>query len=244
MLIILYMEYKFDWGEKIMRKPDKKVVSNLLLLVAFALFLALATVRYAPMITRKMQSPEDFVRLLHSYGNVGIFVFMFFQVLQVVIAVIPGEVVQAAGGYAYGMVFGTVYSAVGILAGSVTAFYLSRIFGYRLVKRLMPRGSFERFEFLLNSKRIETALFILFLIPGLPKDVLTYIAGFTPVNAPRFFLISILGRLPGIFVSALIGANMHEKQYAGVAIASAAALVLFIIGVAVKEKVIRRLRTE
>lgn len=227
-----------------MENKKIRIAINLMVLVLFILLLTYLTVRYAPQIKQLIQKPEEFEKFLRSYGNISILIFILFQVVQVVVAAIPGELVQVAGGYVYGILFGTVYSAAGIFLGSMAAFFFARIFGYRLVKNLMPKGSLEKFEFLLNGKRADVALFILFLIPGLPKDVLTYISGFTPIDPYRFFLITLVARLPGIFASALIGASMRERQYTGVIIMCVIALMLSILGLAVKERIIGHLKKQ
>jgi uncharacterized membrane protein YdjX (TVP38/TMEM64 family) len=81
-------------------------------------------------------------------------------------------------------------------------------------------------------------MFVLFLIPGIPKDILTYIAGLTPVKPVKFLMIAVVARLPALFVSCYIGANLQERNYAVVIAASIAAILLFIAGVFLKDRVI------
>ena len=77
-------------------------------------------------------------------------------------------------------------------------FYAARLLGYPLVRLLVPPTQLEKFSFMLSSSKSEAAMFILFLIPGIPKDILTYIAGITPVKPLRFFVIITIGRLPAL----------------------------------------------
>ncbi|MGI6776912.1 MAG: TVP38/TMEM64 family protein [Acetivibrionales bacterium] len=175
--------------------------------------------------------------MLASYGFSGVPVFIFFQFAQVIVAAIPGEVVQIAGGYIYGTFYGTLFSIVGILAGYITAFLLSRLMGYPIVKAFVAEKHIKKFQFLMNSRKSEIALFVLFLIPGLPKDVLVYIAGLTPVRPIRFLTLAMSARLPALVGSSFIGANLQKRNYAIAAIVSIIAVVLFVLGVFLRDRI-------
>lgn len=213
---------------------------NIILVVLFIGVLSFVTVKYAPSITKLVSTPEKLKDILLSYGYKSAFVFVLLQVLQVVIAVIPGEVIQVAGGYVYGTFFGSLLSVSGILIGSIIAFFTVRLLGYSLVRIFVPQKQIEKFDFLMNNPKSEIAMFILFLLPGLPKDILTYIAGLTPVKPLRFFIIVMVARLPGLIVSSYIGTNIQEKNYLSVIIISTIAFVLFAAGLLLKDKVIDR----
>jgi uncharacterized membrane protein YdjX (TVP38/TMEM64 family) len=213
-------------------------------LVVFAVFIAalvFVTVKFTPSIMGMIKDPEQFRDLLLSYGSMSAFVYMLFQVLQVVIAVIPGEVVQIAGGYVFGAVWGTALTVAGILVGTAIVFFATRLFGYKFVKSLIPQKDLEKFNFLVNGEKAEIAMFVLFLIPGLPKDVLTYIAGLTPIKPLRFLLISSIARLPGILGSAIIGASLQNKNYVAVIVVSVIAIVLFVGGLLLRDRIINKI---
>lgn len=203
--------------------------------------LVFASIKYAPALTRLMSKPEKFKELLESYGTASALIFILLQALQIVIAVIPGEVVQIAGGYAFGTFLGTVYSVTGTVLGTLVVFFATRLLGYSLVKMFVPQKKLEQFDFLMNNPKSEIAIFILFLIPGIPKDALTYIAGLTPIKPLRFVLIATIARFPGLWGSAYIGANLQEKDYLAVWILSGASLILFVIGLLNKDKIINKL---
>jgi uncharacterized membrane protein YdjX (TVP38/TMEM64 family) len=225
-----------------MKKPTKGIIwLNLLLLTLFFVVMTYLTIKFAPQVTHLIKKPDRFRDLLASYGPISILVFIFFQIMQVVIAAIPGELVQLAGGYVYGTVFGTIYSTIGILLGSVIAFYISRILGFTLVKNFVSQKDLEKFTFLINSPKSEITMFLLFLIPGIPKDTLVYIAGFTPIKPRLFFVICTIARFPGILASSFIGANIQERDYLPVIVVSAIACVVFIIGLLKKEAIISKL---
>ena len=225
-----------------MKKPTKITLwLNLLLLGLFISFMAYLTVKFAPSFTHLFTKPDRFRDFLASYGPISIPVFIFFQIIQVVIAAIPGELLQLAGGYVYGTFFGTIYSTVGILLGSISAFYISRLLGSSLVKNFVSQKSLEKFTFLINSPKSEIMMFLLLLIPGIPKDTLVYLAGFTPIKPRLFFVISTIARLPGILASSYMGANIQERDYLPVIVISVITCLLCVIGLLKKEAIINKL---
>lgn len=227
----------------LIEKKKLKLIINIVLIAGFLAVLVFAAVRYGPEITRLASKPEQFREVLNSYGWQGVLIFMLIQLLQVVIAAIPGEFVQLAGGYIYGTWLGTLYSLTGIVAGSVIVFYVARLLGFPLVKTFVSQKNLEKFDFMMNSSKSEIAMFILFLIPGIPKDILTYIAGLTPVKPLRFFVIITVGRLPALLASSYIGYNTQKGNYLVVIILSAAALVLFTAGILFKDKIINKVQS-
>lgn len=225
-----------------MEKQKKQpVLLNLILITLFIVLITYLTVKYTGRVTELIKEPDKFRNLLNSYGSISILVFIFFQIIQVVIAAIPGEFVQIAGGYVYGTVLGTVYSTIGILLGSIIVFCISRFLGFAVVKRFIPEKSIEKFNFLINSPKSEIAMFLLFLIPGIPKDIVVYIAGLTPIKPVRFFIVFTIARFPALMGSSYIGANLQERNYLPVIIVSAIACILFAAGVLAKDKVISKL---
>jgi len=91
---------------------------------------------------------------------------------------------------------------------------------------------------MINSKKADAAMFVLFLIPGIPKDVLTYIAGITPVRPLKFFAIITIGRLPALLASSYIGSSTEKGNYLIVILLSAAAIILFFAGILLKDRII------
>lgn len=225
-----------------MKNRKEKIILNIIMLSVFIILLTYITIRYAPVITKLISNPEKFRVFLLSYGNISILVFMLFQVLQVVIALIPGELIQIAGGYVYGTFFGTFYSSLGILLGSIITIYIVRLLGYSIIKLFVSEQSLKKFNFLINNEKSEIAMFVLFLIPGLPKDILTYIAGITPIKLRNFFVITTIARFPGILISSFVGSNLQAKQYPEVISASLVAISFFVIGFFVKDKLINLIR--
>ena len=221
-----------------MGKMRSKIDINIILVTIFVGTLAYLTIRFGPELTRLVSNPQQFREYLLSFGQWSAVVFILFQVVQVVIAVIPGEPVQLAGGYMFGTVMGTIYSTIGITVGYIIVFFTVKLFGYPLVKEFVSEKEFEKFSLLINSPKLEATIFLLFLIPGIPKDILVYIAGLTPINPFIFFLIITIARTPAMIGSSYIGAKIETSEYLIAIIVSTIASILFVLGFIYKDKII------
>ena len=165
-----------------------------------------------PDLYRTFSDPSVLRDYLRSYGQWTPWVFMMIQSLQVVISPIPGEATGLLGGYLFGVGWGLFYSTIGLVAGSMLAFAMARWLELSFLERFV---SFERIRHLTFTSRPEGALvaFFLFLIPGFPKDILSYFLGFTEMSFLTFFVISTLGRIPGTWWLSAQGAQVADQNY-------------------------------
>ena len=131
-------------------------------------------------------SPEEFKAFIDSYGWKGRFVALGIQVLQIVIALIPGELVEVGTGYAFGAVEGTLICMIGVAAASSLVFLLTRFLGVRLVEIFISREKIDELRFINSEEKLKRMIFLLFFIPGTPKDLLTYFAGLTRIKLHEF----------------------------------------------------------
>lgn len=214
-----------------------QIVGLLLFTILFVVF----TTKYGHYISILAKDPELFKKWIEQYGTKAFLIYILVQVIQVVVFVIPGEVVQIAGGYIYGTILGSILSITGIIIGSVICFEIARILGYSALKKIISHDELSKFDKFMNNPKGEMALFLLFLIPGMPKDALSYIAGVTPISFSRYFIITFLGRLPGIVFSSYIGANIYSKNYVMVIFVTIVAIVLFTIGVLKRDYIMERI---
>ncbi len=196
-------------------------------------------VYYSPQILNILSSMDNFRDYIRSTGHWGPAVFMFFQVLQVVIAPIPGEVVQIAGGYIYGTALGSLYITLGMMIGSAIAFYFTRFIGRSFIERLLEKKNYKWMSLINDEKKLSAFLFIFFIIPGLPKDLLVYVAALTPIRASRFFILTLVGRLPWIVASVAVGSTIHMEQYGTTIVLSVISVVAFVVGYIYKDKLIQ-----
>lgn len=181
-----------------------------LALLGLGLFLGL---RWGPQLWELLRDQDRLRDVLSAFGLLGPLAFIGLQILQIVIFVIPGEVVQIAGGYIYGPWVGLVYSLIGIALGSSGAFFLGRALGRPFVEALARREIVERFDGAIRGSRGLVALFLLFLLPGVPKDILCYIGGLSAIPFLLFLLISMVGRLLGLILSLLFGSKLAAREW-------------------------------
>jgi len=221
-----------------MGKLKPLIIVNIIIACLFVGSIVYVTIRFAPELTKLVSNPHKFRAYVLSFGPWSAVVFMLFQVLQVVIAVIPGEPVQVAGGYIFGTFLGTVYSTIGITVGYIIVFTSVKLFGFPLVKKLVSKKELEKFSILINSPKLETTIFLLFLIPGIPKDILVYVAGLTPIKPVLFFIIITFARAPAMIGSSYIGAKIQSNEYLIAVIVSVIASILFVLGYIYKQKII------
>jgi len=128
------------------------------------------------------------------------------HVAQVLLAPIPGQVIDAVSGYLFGAAWGTFYSLVGVIIGSSLAMALTRRFGRPWAERLIKRETLERLDG-YSQQRGALFFFLVFLIPFLPDDVACFLAGLTPLPLLELVVLAAIGRLPGILAANLVGAN-------------------------------------
>lgn len=176
------------------------------------------------------RSAETIRAWTDSKGSLAPLAFVGLQVIQVVVFVIPGEVVQIAGGFVFGLWGGTLWSVVGILIGSVCNFGVGRLLGRPFVEATLGAARAERVEAATAGDKAAAGFFLLFAIPGIPKDALSYAAGASRLPLAYFIAISTIGRLPGIVGSAYLGSAVFENDYRTAMVLLSIAAALFFLG--------------
>ncbi len=149
---------------------------------------------------------------IRSYGPYSPLAYILLQVLQVIIAPIPGGAIEFLGGYLFGVWAGFLYSMIGLILGSWVAFSLARIFEKYTVQKFVSSQNIRKFDYLMGHGGVIIS-FLLFLIPGFPKDALCYLLGLTPMHAGIFLFISTIGRIPGTLMAVFQGGKAFEHQY-------------------------------
>ena len=167
---------------------------------------------------------------LREWGVLAPVIFIGLQALQVIVAPIPGELSGILGGYLFGQWVGLLYSTIGLALGSVTAFAVGRWLGARYVQKLVSPHIWRKMGFIVEAEGA-ILCFIIFLIPGLPKDMACYLFGLSPMPFWIFAVVSTLGRIPDTWVLSAQGAHTASGDYRAVvfltAIVVAVALPLY-----------------
>src|SRR6266480_262138 len=179
-------------------------------------------------VLHRISSKGHLIALLQAGGWTGALLCIAVQFLQVVIAVIPGEITSVAAGYVFGAWRGFLYSAIGVTLGSAFNFWFARVVGRPALERLVSRDTLARLDRSLASAKSRSAMFLLFLLPGLPKDFLCYAAGLSSMSIVEFVVLSGPARSPALLASVLIGSGASRGDYRSVI--AIALLVLLAIG--------------
>lgn len=159
------------------------------------------------------ENMQSFEELVGSFGVWGV-VFMFaLQVVQVVLAVIPGEPVELIFGALYGTLWGTLLCIAGIVCGTALIYILVQKLGKSFVEKIIDSKQFQKLKFLKNPVKRDTFMFFLMFIPGTPKDLLTYFAPFTGISLPRILLIAAVARIPSIVTSTYVGSSFVQGNH-------------------------------
>lgn len=214
------------------------------LAIVVAVLLVILLIKYMPKLLLITVSLEEFKKYILSMGHFGVLMIILFQGLQTIIAPIPGEVIQIAGGYLYGIPLGTIYNLIGLIIGSGMAFYFARLIGRDFVENLIKKKNLKWINNIMESKKFEIILFIIFIVPGLPKDFMIYVAGLTNLKPIKFFVISVISRLPWIMISASVGANINAGNYGMTIVILVIAIIGFLLGVFYKDWIIKKLSKE
>lgn len=160
-------------------------------------------------------SQDDFRDYIQSFGPLGWLVLLGLQFLQVFIALIPGELLETAAGYAFGPWLGTAICYVGVGLASSLIFALTRRYGVKLVEIFVARERINELRFLNTERKRNNLIFLLYFIPGTPKDLLTYFVGLTDIKLSTFLVLSMIARIPSVISSTFGGHLLGEERYTG-----------------------------
>ncbi len=161
--------------------------------------------------------PQAFKDFVDGYGWTGWLVALGIQILQVFISLIPGELVEVGLGYAFGAVEGTVLCLVGVAIASTLIFIIVKRFGVRVVELFIPRENIDRLKFINSERKLKRLIFLLFFIPGTPKDLFTYFVGLTRIRLSEFLILSLIARIPSV-ISSTFGGNLIQAGRYGQAV--------------------------
>lgn len=164
-----------------------------------------------------------------GYGKYAPMAFIALQAFQVIIAPFPGELTGAIGGALFGGIWGTVYATIGLIIGSGTAFLIGRYFAH-LIERHTHSERFEHYMAYLKHEKAFYYIIILFIVPGFPKDILSYISGLSPVGFWTFLFLSNLARLPGTLMLCMSGDFVMTGNWSWLIAIAILSLVVFLIG--------------
>jgi uncharacterized membrane protein YdjX (TVP38/TMEM64 family) len=215
------------------------------LATAAAVIIVLGSLAATPGVWAKIRgwagliADREWVRAaVESCGWAAPLAFIGIQITQVIAAPVPGEATGFIGGYLFGTMQGFLYSSIGLAIGSLVNFGIGRFLGERFVRRLIPEEKFKRIDRLINRQGV-IAVFLMFIIPGFPKDYLSLALGLSTLPLKVFAILACIGRMPGTLVLSLQGASLYDQNYFLLAVVAVACLVLALLAYRFREPLYR-----
>lgn len=194
---------------------NKKYLINIIISIVLLFIAVFATIKMMPFLIslKDEQARLQFKEYVDSLGFWGYLLMLGLQILQVIIAFIPGEAVEILAGMMYGVWGGLLLCFIGVFIATWFSFVLTRFLGKPLITTKKEKQELSKYKFLESEKKTEKIFFILFFIPATPKDLFNYIAPFTKIKLSKYLLISTFARFPSIISSTYIGYNLMDGNY-------------------------------
>lgn len=226
------------------RYRKRRKICSLLSLGLFVAVMLLLTLLFVKVLAPYLHSTEELHRFLEAYGNKGRFILLGLQCLQVIVAFIPGEIIELGAGYAYGAIEGTVLCLAGVAVSSSVIFLLTKKLGMPMVELFISREKIDQLRFINSEKKLKRLIFLLYFIPGTPKDMLTYFAGLTKIRLSEFLSISLIARIPSVLSSTICGHMMGKEDYRTALIVYAATGAVSLLGYLLYNKLLQKHRNK
>ena len=192
---------------KQLKKALGTALSAALLLALAVLGITYRTEIWA--VLTRQNARDAFIAYVRDGGFAGMLAFLGLQILQVVVAVLPGEPVELMAGLLYGTWGGLALCLVGVGISTMAIYYCVRAAGARAI----DPATLAKYRFLRDEAHVKLFLFLLFFIPGTPKDALIYLGPFLPLNPLAFLLLATVGRIPSILTSTFVGSQFAAGSW-------------------------------
>lgn len=218
-------------------RTDKKRIAAIAAIILFVAALSVLSVTWGKPMVSFVADTQAFRLWVDSHGIWGRSVFVILLVVQMIIAFIPGEPFEIAAGYAFGWLEGTLLCLIGSLIGAFTVFTAVRIFGRKLLYIFFSPREIDRVSLLNNRKRFNSLIFAIFLIPGTPKDIMSYFVGLSKMKIGQWLFISTIAKIPSIITSTVGGSLVGQSEYMTAAVVFAVTAVISLIGMYVYNRI-------
>ncbi len=185
----------------------------------------------------RFSSIEKVEAFFAQYRSQSILIYLGLQVIQIVICILPGAALQFSAGYLFHFWLGLLLTLSGALVGTVLTYYLGKLLGRDAVHMIFGEEKIQNMLTKINSKKGVIIVFLIYLIPGVPKDLCTYAAGLSEMKLKPFLILSMVGRTPAMMGSLIIGQQVHMGGYTSAAIIGGIAVVLCVVGVVFRRQI-------
>lgn len=200
--------------------------------------------RFGGVLWEIVKDPIIFKQWLESFGGFDDLLYILIRAVQTVVKIVPAEPLEIGAGYAYGIWGGTAYCLLGNILGSIVILALTRKFGRKFVDIFYSSSKIDDMKIFRDQQKVYSLLFILYLIPGSPKDGFTYLVGLTPINPVAFMIVTSIGRIPSIISSTWCGYYLAEQNYIFAAVVFGVTLLVGILGGIIYNKIVNKKKEE
>lgn len=208
-------------------------------LIAFFALMVIVVILIWPYI-HEVFEPGGLSRVIddvRNAGPLGFLILLAMQFMQIVVAFIPGEVVQMAAGMMYGPWLGAAVILLGCIISSAFVFAVVHRLGAPFVRDMVPTKYLDKFNAFEESGKLSIVVFILFLIPAMPKDTFTYLVPLTNMRMRDFLVLSNVGRIPGIVISTYAANGLVDGNITQSIIIFAVVAVIAIVAIVFRDKI-------
>ena len=212
--------------EIIIKKLNRKKKNILIGVIVFLVVMLILGFIVGGKIVSLVRNTKSFRKWVSDLGILGKLIMIGISAFQIIVAIVPGEPIEIASGYAFGWFLGAVLCLLGTLVGQMVVFIFAKKFGLDFVEIFVSKKKLEKMSFLKDKEKIYVTIFFIFLIPGTPKDVLSYVAGITSIKLLPFLLVSGVARIPSVVSSTIAGSYLGVKNYKMAAIIFAVTIVI------------------
>lgn len=235
--------------KKLTKSEKRLAIARGIITFVVVVLMIVATMYFLPIISKLSDEAYrmEFKDKVDSMGIMGVIFVLALQVLQIIVAVIPGQPMEIVSGMLYGTWGGMLLCLVGIFIGTTLVFYIVRKVGISFIQLFFSPEKIDEMrnsKVFKNSAKFELLLFIIFVIPLIPKDIFIYLGGISPVRPKRFLAIATFARIPGLFVTVFAGNSLSEGSFTTVVILVAAFLIAGAIGYFVSSRAQEKLEKE
>lgn len=228
------------------KKIDKRMIINGIIFALLIILSIVATIILFPVLKEYQteEGLEGLKKFVSEMGIVGMLILFAIQVIQIVIPFLPGQFIELAVGALYSPIIAITILSLGLVVATIIIYYLGKWIGRPFISLFLSEENEQKYGFLKNSKKMELVFFILFLIPGTPKDVLIFFLPLLNLKLSRFIVLSLLARIPGWILDVYMGHSFFEKNYTLLVIVIILIVLIGIFGYIYKDKIMNYLKKE
>ncbi len=212
-------------------------ILKIILYVFFILLLAFVVIGGIRIFGKFGTDMEAWLEYLRSFGIFSSFVLLSFQILQVFVAIIPGEVIEITAGLLLPPFFACIVVYLGVFLATSLIFFLMRKMGSKFSRIFVSEEKLRSLRFINSKEKLKKSAFLLFLIPGTPKDLLTYFFALTPFKFSDFAIITMIARFPSVISSVIGGRFVGEGEYVNAIIVFAVTALISLIGILIYDRI-------